>query len=119
MAKKKQKSKKKQQESFWETSFMSDVSSETWMNILAIVLFVSSLLLILSLFNLAGDFGFLMKEIFASLFGWLVYILPIIMFVLGYLFINSEEVEIPKISYWGFLLFILSLSGFFKCFFTF
>jgi S-DNA-T family DNA segregation ATPase FtsK/SpoIIIE len=81
------------------------------------VLFLACFITLLSFINLAGPLGEFVKNILARIFGWPMYIIPLILGVLGYIILKPERFEM-RVSRWiGLVLFVITLCGLFHVFF--
>jgi len=86
----------------------------------AITFFFLSGITFLSILNLAGRLGEILKEILRYGFGWQVYIIPVIFSGLGLALLRAEKEKnfrLKKSNFIGLTLFILSLSSLFHLFF--
>lgn len=116
MPKKKQtrgkKSRKKQADSgFLNSNILQSLDTETWIDIASILLFVFAIIVILALLGLAGSIGVFLKMFLGNILGWLVYLLPLALFVFGYLFWHHDDIDVSVNHYIGVLLFFLSLAA--------
>lgn len=84
---------------------------ETKKSIWAVILFGIALILLLAGFQNAGPAGNFLYDIFRSLFGWGYYLLPLILAVMGGVFLTSERRKIYGITFFGAGLFVLSGLG--------
>lgn len=85
--------------------------------ILALVLGIVSIIILLSLFNLAGSFGFLIARNIKFLFGHGAYLLPIGLLIFSVnIFRQNEERQVKTIAWIGFGAFLVFLSGFIHLF---
>lgn len=73
-----------------------NLKEETRYSIWGIGFLVFGLLVILSIFKMAGVVGDFIYNAFSSFFGAGYYILPILLIVIGYSFLKNEKPEIPK-----------------------
>ncbi|MDB4984171.1 MAG: ftsK [Patescibacteria group bacterium] len=81
--------------------------------ILAILLFVISVVIILGAFGAAGIAGnFLYKSVFDYLFGFGVVLVPVMMVISGIHLLKAETVEATWVEYAGALALFLSVLGF-------
>ena len=84
---------------------------ETKKSIWAVILFGVAAILFLASFQSAGPAGNFLFGIFQSLFGWGYYLLPLILAVMGGVFLTSERRKIYGITFFGAGLFVLSGLG--------
>ena len=110
MAKNK-KQKTKSTKSFQKISLLSNLKTETKHGIWAVVFFVLALILIMSLFDIAGVAGDFVYKIFHYLLGVGYILLPILFILLGSSFIKSEQPNIGKNRAITSITFILSGLG--------
>ncbi|MCX6784396.1 MAG: DNA translocase FtsK 4TM domain-containing protein [Candidatus Komeilibacteria bacterium] len=90
------------------------ISPETKKSITIIAIFVIAFLGILSLFNLAGNFGLYLNLLLAKAFGWGKIFFPFWLMILGWLLLNPKRYPLRGISVVGFFIFLLSYSGLFS-----
>jgi len=90
------------------------VSPETKKSITIIIILMVAFLSLLSLFDLAGNLGSLIKNVFGSVFGWSLYFFPVILLLLGYFLLKPEKYDIKPSNYFGIFIFILAYSGIFQ-----
>lgn len=84
---------------------------ETKKSIWAVILFGVAAILFLASFQNAGPAGNFLYDIFQSLFGWGYYLLPLILVVMGGVFLTSERRKIYGVTFFGAGLFVLSGLG--------
>ena len=84
---------------------------ETKKSIWAVILFGVALILLLAGFQNAGPAGNFLYDIFRSLFGWGYYLLPLILVVIGGVFLTSERRKVYGVTFFGAGLFVLSGLG--------
>lgn len=84
---------------------------ETKKGIWAIVSFGVAAILLLASFQNAGPAGNVLYGIFQSLFGWGYYLLPLVLVVIGGVFLASERRKIYAVTFFGAGLFVLSGLG--------
>jgi len=94
-----------------ERKFESSLSLETKRGILVIILFTLAGLSFLSFFNLAGEAGHLISQVLKIVFGWSYLLFPLVLVILGYLFLNPSKYSLKGINYLGLFLFFLSFNG--------
>lgn len=84
---------------------------ETKKSIWALVSFGVAAILLLAGFQNAGPAGNVLYDIFRSLFGWGYYLLPLVLVVIGGVFLTSERRKIYGVTFLGAGLFVLSGLG--------
>ena len=84
---------------------------ETKKSIWAVVSFGVAAILLLASFQNAGPAGNVLYGIFQSLFGWGYYLLPLVLVVIGGVFLTSERRKIYGVTFFGAGLFVLSGLG--------
>ncbi len=87
------------------------LNPDTRRGILVVLFFVTSALLFLSFFNLAGQVGTAVDGSVAVLFGWDRWLLPFVFLLLG-ASLTLERVRLSAYNYIGLLFFFLSFNGF-------
>ena len=109
------KNRKKQREEEAE-KYRSEslLSAETKKSITIILLLVIAFISLLSLFDLAGNLGFSVKSALGSLFGWGLYIFPVVLLGLSYSLINPHKYNVRPSNYLGLFFLVISYSGFFQ-----
>lgn len=88
-----------------------ELESETKKNVLALIGFVVGAVSVLSLFNMAGKFGFWLKPQLFMLFGWGAFVFPVIVALLSLMRLDPERFHVTKGRYFGILLLVLSGHG--------
>lgn len=86
-------------------------SAEIRKDISVIIIFAVAFLSLLSVFNLTGAFGQFIAALWQSVFGWVWWLWPFILILVGWLIINQERFEIKTGRWVGLLLFLISLCG--------
>jgi len=114
MARKRKKSDEKEKEK--KDSQTPFIKPEAKHGIRIIILFTVAILSLLSLFKLAGSFGELIDTVLTYLFGWGKFLFPVILLVLGFLFLKPEKYSISHSNYLGLIFFVLSYSALFHLF---
>lgn len=84
---------------------------ETKKSIWAVILFGVAAILFLASFQSAGPAGNFLYGVFQSMFGWGYYLLPLILMVVGGVFLMSERRKIYGVTFFGAGLFVLSGLG--------
>ena len=92
--------------------FDLSLKPETRHGILTIVILALAVLLLLSLFDLAGGFGVRLDQISSHIFGWDKIVLPFFLIAIGYHLLSPERLPLRFTNYLGFLLFFLALNPF-------
>lgn len=88
------------------------ITPETKKGIIIVILLTFVILSFLSLFNLAGRFGFYIKDVMLKLFGMGYFVAPFLMLAVTYLVITTRKMTFKIIHYIGITFFILSFYGF-------
>lgn len=108
---------KSKKSSFKRRESRFDLEPETKRGIWAIGLFVLTVILVLSLFDLGGVAGKYLVKVFSLAIGWGIYLIPLVFFTAGIILIKAPGM---RISYKGRLLgvglFTLSTLGLFHIF---
>ncbi|MBI4215375.1 MAG: DNA translocase FtsK 4TM domain-containing protein [Parcubacteria group bacterium] len=87
------------------------LSSETWLGILSIVMLSVAVILALALFGSAGVLGGQLKAILENFSGWLAFVFPVLLGIMGYALLKSRKDEVNLYFYIGCAAFFLSLAG--------
>lgn len=88
-----------------------NLNPEIGHGLLAILLFVTGGLALLSFFGLAGVAGHFIDSLLAIIFGQVRYLFPILLIVVGILIIKDLEYEYRPTHLFGSILFFLSFNG--------
>ncbi len=112
MAKKSKRGRPRKQTVVQEESIFS-LSSETKKSVLVIGLLCLAILMFLSMFNLAGQFGVVLVKGMKILFGVGYAAIPVLMAALGVLLIHPERYHFTGMNYLGIGLFVLGYTGLF------
>ncbi|TSC53905.1 MAG: putative cell division FtsK/SpoIIIE [Parcubacteria group bacterium LiPW_39] len=88
-----------------------DLHDETKKGIVAVLLFVLALIVILSIFDLAGAAGVYLYKAFSSLFGWGFFLVPLGLALAGIAILRSLHKDIYGTPFFGIGLFVLSFLG--------
>ncbi|MEI6266796.1 MAG: DNA translocase FtsK 4TM domain-containing protein [bacterium] len=99
-----------------QASTFSSIDPYVRNQILAVVLFVLSFLILVSSLNFGGPFGGYMNQYLRLTFGWTVFVLPIILLGVGYSLFNPDEYEITPATIIGIILSVFAFSGIFHIF---
>ena len=111
MAKKKKKSSKKSSKAN-KPSAKHSLPAGFWPQVGALVLVVISLLLTLGIFGSGGPFPQATYDIGRNLFGWGVYVLPLLLVYRSIQIFQVENNRIPAVVSGATILFIIMVSGF-------
>lgn len=87
------------------------MSSETKRILIPIILGIFALLSGLSLFGAAGIVGELLNDFLSLIFGWVRYIIPILLVIWAVLIEREEQLENKAYYIIGFILFLFSING--------
>ncbi len=87
------------------------INSETKRGVAVIILFVFGSLSLLSIFDLAGDFGRWGVSILAILFGEIKWLFPVMTILFGYFLLRGEKYQIKFVNYLGAILLVLGLTA--------
>ncbi|MDX1608105.1 MAG: DNA translocase FtsK 4TM domain-containing protein, partial [Candidatus Spechtbacterales bacterium] len=117
MAKKKKKRSKKKKSSKSskkkKKKLLHELDPGVKRGIWSVLLVVIALLSVLSFFEKAGQFGELFSGLLSSIFGWGMYVVPIILTAVAIGFIFSWNRETNKPTLWAAFLFFSSILGIF------
>ncbi len=91
-----------------------DLDGETKKGIFIIFVLALGFIALLGLFGKSGLMGEYLSTFLLWAFGWGRWLLPIIFLVWGYMLYDDERFEIRTSSYFGLILFLLSLHIFFS-----
>lgn len=94
-----------------DDNLFSSISPETKKGIFVFLLLIIGFLSFLALFDLSGAMGRAMMRGMKWLFGWLYFLIPFVLIVLGFLLLNAQKYIIRTRHYIGLLLFLLSSTG--------
>lgn len=103
--------KKKHKERERESKRESRISSETKKSIIGILLIAGSVVLLLAAFHRAGPAGNFLFGALSYLLGLGYYLIPLICFIVGLLFLLSREQKFFSVVFFGMLFFVLSGLG--------
>lgn len=95
---------------------LPSLTAETKKGIVIVLILVIALLMVLALFNLAGELGIYLKQLLSAIFGWGVLPLPLILIILAVILLIPEKYQPRPSNYLGIFLFVLSLSGLLQLF---
>ena len=93
-----------------------NISLETKINIITILIFTFVFLSFLSMFNLAGSFGNSLQKSLAYLFGWGDWLFIFLLLFIGYGLLQKEKYILKLSNYLGLFLLIIGYSGIFNFF---
>ena len=74
-----------------DSNFFSTMNPETKKAIFVFVLLILAFLSFLALFNFSGSLGIWMLKAMKWIFGWLYFLIPFILAILGFLFLNPGK----------------------------
>lgn len=92
--------------------FFSSISPETKKAIFVFLVLIIGFLSFLSLFDLSGAIGRYMLFVMKIFVGWLHFLIPIVVIVLGYLSLNPGKYKVSLRHYIGIILWFLSSTAF-------
>ena len=84
--------------------------------IIAIVMFALSFIILVSAINFGGSLGSLLNQYLRLAFGWTVFILPFLLVGIGYSLFKPEEYEITSVTIIGLTVLTICFSGIFHIF---
>jgi S-DNA-T family DNA segregation ATPase FtsK/SpoIIIE len=84
---------------------------ETRKGIFTVFLFLAAILILLSMFGLAGRFGQMVDTGVSQIFGWDKLFVPFVLIAWGYHLLDSDKLPLKASNFIGFILFFLSLNG--------
>lgn len=87
------------------------LSRETKQGVLVVFLFAIAFLGFLSLLGLAGVVGEFIDQWLGVFFGWTRFVLPLMLLILGYLYLYPEKYAVKWVHLLGLFLFLLSFQG--------
>ncbi len=87
------------------------LSRETKQGVLVVFLFAVAFLGFLSLLGLAGMVGGAIDHWLGVLFGWTRFLLPIMLLILGYLYLYPEKYIVKWVHVIGLIFFMISFQG--------
>ena len=90
-----------------------EVESSTKKGVIIVIVFLIAIISLLSIFDLAGDFGRVVYKILKLIFGWGFWIFPIILLAAGYLNLSTAKYSFKATNVIGSILVVLGYSGFF------
>jgi S-DNA-T family DNA segregation ATPase FtsK/SpoIIIE len=90
---------------------ISGMNPETKRGLFIVFLFALAGISILSLLDLAGNAGQVIKNSLASSFGLGRYLIPVILMLLGYVSLNEKKYQLTASNYVGVVLLVLSLAA--------
>lgn len=109
---KKEKNNTQLKKNYNNEDFFSSISPETRKAIFVFLLLIVGFLSFLSLFDLSGAIGRYMLLAMKMFVGWLYFLIPIFVIVLGYLSLNPGKYRVSPRHYIGIILWFLSSTGF-------
>lgn len=84
---------------------------ETQKGVFTVFLFLMAILILLSMFGLAGRFGVAVDAGVSQVFGWDKIFVPFVLIAWGYHLLDSDKLRLRATNFLGFLLFFISLNG--------
>lgn len=93
-----------------------EIPSPIKRDILIIFVFLLAIFSLASMINLTGKAGQFLDQIWQWIFGWGWWVWPFVLFILGFLLVNKERLQIKLFRWLGLFLFVLSYSGLFHIF---
>ncbi|HWQ99597.1 MAG TPA: DNA translocase FtsK 4TM domain-containing protein [Candidatus Methylomirabilis sp.] len=87
------------------------LNPETQKGVFTVFLFFAAVLILLSLFGLAGRFGEAVDAAVSQVFGWDKIAVPFFLFAWGYALMAPEKMPLKATNFIGFALFFISLNG--------
>ncbi|MFA5051745.1 MAG: DNA translocase FtsK 4TM domain-containing protein [Patescibacteria group bacterium] len=94
------------------------LKAETKHGITLVVIMITVLLVVLSLFGWAGTFGHGIDVGLRYLFGWGRFVVPLVLLVVGYLFFQPQKYALRTANYIGLVFLVLSYSALIHLFFV-
>ncbi|MBD3251399.1 hypothetical protein GF380_03010, partial [Candidatus Uhrbacteria bacterium] len=79
--------------------------------IFTVFLFMAGLLVLLSIFGVAGSVGTAVDRLVSQIFGWDKLFVPVILFAWGYHLIDPDKLPMNASNFIGFALFFVGLNG--------
>lgn len=89
----------------------TQINPETKKGIFIVFLFALAGISVLSILDLAGNAGQVIKNSLASFFGLGQYLVPIILMLLGYVSLNEKKYQLTASNYVGIVFLVLSLAA--------
>lgn len=84
--------------------------------IAGVVLFVTAIIIFFSIFGWAGSLGVFLHDFLTNVFGWAIFIIPIVLIVFSIALFYPEKLTLSAYTYIGLLGFVASFSGMFQIF---
>ncbi len=94
-----------------DPNLFSTINPETKKAVFVLVLLVLSFLSFLALFNFSGSLGIWMLKVMKWVLGWLYFLLPFVLAVLGFLFLNPGKYVLKLRHYLGLVVLFLSSTA--------
>lgn len=91
--------------------FDFSLDPETRKGIFTVFLFLAAILILLSMFGLAGRFGEMVDTGISQIFGWDKLFVPFVLIAWGYHLLDAEKLPLNASNFIGFSLFFVSLNG--------
>lgn len=83
-----------------------------WAQVGAVVLVILAFLLVLGIFNTGGTFPVATKDVAAQLFGWGLFVLPLLLVLRAVHIFKAEDNKIPVVVTIATIVFMICVSGF-------
>ena len=80
-------------------------------DVFILLIFAVAIFSALSIFGLTSKAGEVVDSLWQKVFGWAWWTWPIILFIIGYLMINKERLEVKAFRWLGLFLLVISYSG--------
>jgi S-DNA-T family DNA segregation ATPase FtsK/SpoIIIE len=87
------------------------IHPETQKGIFTVFLFFAAILILLSIFGVAGSLGAWVDQGVSQIFGWDKLFVPFFLFAWGYHLANPQKLPLNASNFIGFILFFLGLNG--------
>ena len=94
-----------------DSNLFSTMNPETKKAVFVLVLLILSFLTFLALFNFSGSLGIWMLKAMKWLLGWLYFLLPFVLAILGFLFLNPKKYVLKLRHYLGLVFLFLSSTA--------
>src|SRR6267142_1087671 len=92
-------------------NFDLSLDPETRKGVFTVFLFLVAILILLSMFGLAGRFGELVDAGVSQVFGWDKIFFPFVLIAWGYHLLDSDKLPLKISNFIGFVLFFASLNS--------
>ena len=108
----KRNTKRRPSRRYEEEEELEDTGSNTGRGVAVILLWIAGLLSALSFFDLAGQAGIYILDGLVLAFGWGKFVFPLILFGLGFAYLQPQKYRVRWINYVGLGLFLISFMSF-------